>query len=90
VLQNDFLYNLFAGGAIDLTTMLENTSYPFATRLLEAVKRKEADAQQMRQAMLEAEQNGASAVGAQPMSAQMQRAMSGTPGAQDGIIQKVA
>ena len=58
VLQNDFLYNLFAGGAIDLTTMLENTSYPFATRLLEAVKRKEADAQQMQQAMLEAQQNG--------------------------------
>ena len=90
VLQNDFLYNLFAGGAIDLTTMLENTSYPFATRLLEAVKRKEADAQQMQQAMLAAQQNGANAVGTQPMSAQMQQAMSGTPGAQDGIIQKVA
>ena len=90
VLQNDFLYNLFAGRAIDLTTMLENTSYPFATRLLEAVKRKEADAQQMQQAMLDAQQNGANAVGAQPMSAQMQQAMSGTPGAQDGIIQKMA
>jgi hypothetical protein len=89
VLQNDFLYNLFAGGAIDLTTMLENTSYPFATRLLEAVKRKEANAQQMQQAMLEAQQNGANAVEAQPMSAQMQQAMSGTPGAQDGMVQKV-
>lgn len=90
VLQNDFLYNLFTGGAIDLATMLENTSYPFATKLLEAVKRKEADAQQMQQAMLEAQQNGANAVGAQPMSAQMQQAMNGTPGAQDGLIQKVA
>ena len=90
VLQNDFLMQLFNAKAIDVSTMLENTSYPFATRLLEAVKRKEADAQQIQQAMLEAQQNGANAVGAQPMSAQMQRAMSGTPGAQDGLIQKVA
>ena len=58
VLQNDFLMQLFNAKAIDVSTMLENTSYPFATRLLEAVKRKKADAQQMQQAMLEAQQNG--------------------------------
>ena len=80
VLQNDFLYNLFAGGAIDLTTMLENTSYPFATRLLEAVKRKEMQAQE---AMAQMQQQQAP-----PMSAQMQQAMSGTPGAQDGVVMK--
>ena len=74
VLQNDFLWNLFSGGAIDLATMLENSTYPFATRLLETVKRKEADAQQMQQAMLEAQQTG-QAMAAQPMNAQMQRAM---------------
>lgn len=74
VLQNDFLWNLFSGGAIDLATMLENSSYPFATRLLETVKRKEADARQMQQAMLEAQQTG-QAMATQPMNAQMQRAM---------------
>ena len=90
VLQNDFLYNLFAGGAIDLATMLENTSYPFATKLLEAVKRKEADAQQMQQAMLEAQQNGQQMVKSGQYGEHIQRALDGAPGGMDGIIQKVA
>ena len=85
VLQNDFLYNLFAGGAIDLTTMLENTSYPFATKLLEAVKRKE---QQAQEAMAQYQQQAGQAVNGQAMSPQFQQAMNGTPGAQDGLIQK--
>ena len=86
VLQNDFLYNLFSGGAIDLATMLENTSYPFATKLLEAVKRKE---QQAQEAMAQYHQQAGQAVNGQAMSPQFQQAMNGTPGAQDGLIQKV-
>ena len=85
VLQNDFLYNLFAGGAIDLTTMLENTSYPFATRLLEAVKRKEMQAQEaMAQMQAQAGQvNG-------QMSPQMAKALNdNNAGAQDGIVQNL-
>ena len=85
VLQNDFLYNLFAGGAIDLATMLENTSYPFATKLLEAVKRKE---QQAQEAMVQYQQQAGQAVNGQAMSPQFQQAMNGTPGVQDGLIQK--
>ncbi len=85
VLQNDFLYNLFAGGAIDLATMLENTSYPFATKLLEAVKRKE---QQAQEAMAQYQQQAGQAVNGQAMSPQFQQAMNGTPGAQDGVIFK--
>ena len=87
VLQNDFLYNLFSGGAIDLATMLENTSYPFATKLLEAVKRKE---QQAQEAMAQYQEQAGQAVNGQAMSPQFQQAMNGTPGAQDGLIQKVA
>ena len=86
VLQNDFLYNLFAGGAIDLATMLENTSYPFATKLLEAVKRKE---QQAQEAMAQYQEQAGQAVNGQAMSPQFQQAMNGTPGAQDGVVQKV-
>ena len=78
VLQNDFLYNLFAGGAIDLTTMLENTSYPFTTRLLEA-----------QEAMAQYQEQAGQAVNGQAMSPQFQQAMNGTPGAQDGMVQKV-
>ena len=85
VLQNDFLYNLFAGGAIDLATMLENTSYPFATKLLEAVKRKE---QQAQEAMAQYQQQAGQAVNGQAMSPQFQQAMNGTPGAQDGVVLK--
>ena len=87
VLQNDFLYNLFSGGAIDLATMLENTSYPFATKLLEAVKRKE---QQAQEAMAQYQEQAGQAVNGQAVSPLFQQAMNGTPGAQDGLIQKVA
>lgn len=51
VLQNDFLMQLFQGGAIDVNTMLENTSYPFASRILESIKQKQADAMQQAQMM---------------------------------------
>ena len=85
VLQNDFLYNLFSGGAIDLATMLENTSYPFATKLLEAVKRKE---QQAQEAMAQYQQQAGQAVDGQAMSPQFQQAMNGTPGAQDGVVMR--
>jgi hypothetical protein len=87
VLQNDFLMQLFQGGAIDITTMLENTSYPFATKLLEAVKSKQADAQQMQQAMMEAQQMQQTGT----VNPQMQKALNNNnAGPQDGIIQRVA
>jgi hypothetical protein len=86
VLQNDFLYNLFTGGAIDLTTMLENTSYPFAARLLEAVKRKEVQAQE---AMQMYQQQAGQQVATLPQNAQMQMALNNNNmGAQDGLIYK--
>ena len=32
---------LFRANAVDVKTMLENSSYPFATKILEAIKRNE-------------------------------------------------
>lgn len=46
MLQNDFLMQLFEKNAIDVKIMLENCSYPFATRILEAVKRNEQELMQ--------------------------------------------
>ncbi len=46
MLANDFLMELFRSNAVDLKTMLENSSYPFATKILEAVKRNEQQAAQ--------------------------------------------
>lgn len=50
MLANDFLMQLFQAQAIDVKTMLENSSYPFATKILEAIKRNE-QAMQEQQAM---------------------------------------
>ena len=50
MLANDFLMELFRANAVDVKTMLENSSYPFATKILEAIKRNEeavANGQQM-------------------------------------------
>ena len=50
MLANDFLMELFRANAVDVKTMLENSSYPFATKILEAIKRNEeavAGGQQM-------------------------------------------
>ena len=88
VLQNDFLMQLFQGGAIDVAMMLENSSYPFATKLLEAVKKKQADAEQMQMAMAQAQQEGENMMASQPMNAQMRQAMSGRPGVMDGMVQR--
>ena len=44
MLANDFLMELFRANAIDVKTMLENSSYPFATKILEALKRNEEQA----------------------------------------------
>ena len=46
LLANDFLMDLFRSNAIDVKTMLENSSYPFATKILEAIKRNEQQATQ--------------------------------------------
>ena len=41
MLANDFLMELFRANALDVKTMLENSSFPFATKILEAIKRNE-------------------------------------------------
>lgn len=41
MLANDFLLELFRSNALDIRTMLENSSYPFATKILESLKRNE-------------------------------------------------
>ena len=45
-IANDFLMDLFRSNAIDVKTMLENSSYPFATKILEAIRRNEQQAAQ--------------------------------------------
>lgn len=44
MLANDFLMELFRAQALDLKSMLENCSYPFAKKLLEVIKRNEEQA----------------------------------------------
>lgn len=46
MLANDFLMELFRANAVDVKTMLENSSYPFASKILEAIKRNEEQAMQ--------------------------------------------
>ena len=46
MIANDFLMELFRANALDVKTMLENSSYPFATKILEAIKRNEEAAVQ--------------------------------------------
>lgn len=46
MLANDFLMELFRANAVDVKTMLENSSYPFATKILEAIKRNEQQLQE--------------------------------------------
>ena len=46
MIANDFLMELFRAKALDVKTMLENSSYPFATKILEAIKRNEEAAAQ--------------------------------------------
>ena len=46
MLANDFLMELFRANAVDVKTMLENSSFPFATKILEAIKRNEEEATQ--------------------------------------------
>lgn len=85
MLQNDFVFQLFQAGAIDVKSLLENTTYPFATRLLEGIKRNEADAQQ---AMAQYQQEAQGAM-TQPLSPQMQMAMNNNnAGEQDGLIRR--
>ncbi len=67
LLENDFLMQLFQAQAIDVKTMLENSSFPFAAKILEAIKRNE-------QAMQE--QQMMAPVPQMPVqSAQMERAL---------------
>lgn len=80
VLQNDFLMQLFQAQAIDVKTMLENSSYPFASRILEAVKRNEQEAQQQ---IAQAQQQYA------PSSAQMAMALdNNNAGEMDAVIKR--
>lgn len=78
MLANDFLMELFRANAVDVKTMLENSSFPFATKILEAIKRNE---QQMQQA--------APMSGIPPeLLAQMQQPMSEQPQEMQGTQQQ--
>lgn len=44
LIANDFLMELFRSHAVDIKTLLENSSYPFAPKILEAIKRNEQEA----------------------------------------------
>jgi len=44
--MNGFLLELFKGQAIDVKTLLENSAYPFADRILSSIQRKEEEMQQ--------------------------------------------
>lgn len=75
---NDFLMELFRAQAIDVKMMLENSSYPFATKILESIKRKE---QEM------AEMQAGQPIGGVPMGPMMQRAMNdANAGPDDGVV----
>ena len=49
MLANDFLMELFRSRAVDIKTVLENCSFPYARKILEAVKRNEQQLQQGQQ-----------------------------------------
>ena len=49
MLANDFLMELFKARAVDIKTVLENCSFPYARKILEAVKRNEQQLQQGQQ-----------------------------------------
>lgn len=43
MIANDFLMELFKAQAIDVKTMLENSSYPFAKKIVEVIRRNEEE-----------------------------------------------
>lgn len=49
MLENEFLMSLFERNAIDVKTLLENSSYPFASKILESIKRNEEQMVQTQQ-----------------------------------------
>lgn len=49
MLQNDFLMELFRMQAVDIKTMLENSSLPFAPKILESLRRNEEELMQQQQ-----------------------------------------
>lgn len=51
-MADDFLLELFKGGQIQLKDLLENSSLPFADRLLQTVKAREEEAKQMQEQMM--------------------------------------
>ena len=74
MLANDFLMELFRSRAVDIKTVLENCSFPFARKILEAVKRNEQQLQQ-----------GGQMEGIPPeMVQQLQQQMSGNDAQGDG------
>ncbi len=50
-LQNEFLMKLYEQQGIDVMTMLETSSYPWAPRLIETIKRRQQEAAEARQAV---------------------------------------
>lgn len=80
MVANDFLMELFRAQAIDVKMMLENTSFPFASRILEALNRKE---QEM------AEMQAGTPIEGVPMNPQMMKAMNDANASpEDGVVRR--
>lgn len=52
MLENEFLMKLFEMQAINVKTLLENSSLPFASKILESIKRTEEEIQQNQAAQI--------------------------------------
>lgn len=86
--ENDMLKEMFDKQIIDAMTYLENSTLPFAPRLLESLKRnqEQMQQQQMMQGINPALMQQVGQQASNP--ALMQQALHGVPGPQDGIVMK--
>lgn len=97
MLENDFLMKLFEMNAIDVKTMLENSSYPFSSKILESIKSNEQAAQEA-----QLQQQQMSLQGVDPKVMQQVQQQSANPhltqlmnddsraGKQDGVVKSAA
>lgn len=86
MLENDFLMQLFEKSAIDVTTLLENCSFPFASRILESIKRNQEELAQQQQ-MSGIPQDQMPQAGS-PMMQQAMNDRNASPA--DGVVQRMA
>lgn len=72
MLENEFLMSLFERNAIDVKTLLENSSYPFSSKILESIKRNEEQ-------MVQIQQQQAALQGIDPQAMQMMQQQAENP-----------